>query len=531
MNDFLTRRSGWIILASAIVAAIPLYWPELPPLTDLMGHIGRYSVQLNLHHDPLLQRYYSFQWAMIPNLGVDLLIGPVAAVAGLEMGVKLIVISIVMATVAGFLFLGRVAHGRIPVAAFFSLPLAYGFPFHFGFVNYCLSMALAFLLFACWMRLGQKERIGFRAVLFMPLSVIIWLAHVSGWGALGLFAFASEYVRLREGGRKRFASSLEGLLHCLPLALPAILMVVVRSQDVQGKTGHFFEWQTKFQWFSMALSDRWQGFDLGSVGLIAILIAFAAIIRELRFDRTLGLAAFLLFGAFIVIPRVLIGSAYADMRLAPYIIAMAVLAIGAKPATPTGLLNVIMGLGLLFFGARTVATTASFFEYDRVITAELGAVDQIPVGARVMALTGRTCRAEWMQERRTHLPSVALARRRIFINDQFVMAGAQLLGVHYPAAGNFQQDPSQMAVADDCARPDWRRLTDAVAIFPREAFDYVWVINPPQSETVDYSGLSPVWRWERSALYRINKTAQPLATHQTAAAPARPDGVPVRTGR
>ena len=170
MNDYLARRPGWIIFVSMIVAAIPLYWPALPPLTDLMGHIGRYSVQLTLANDPLLQRYYSFQWAMIPNLGVDLLIGPVAGGVGLEMGVKLIIIGIIMATVAGFLILGRAAHGRIPVAALFALPLAYGFPFHFGFVNFCLSMAMAFLMFACWMRLGQTKRIGFRAIVFLPFA-------------------------------------------------------------------------------------------------------------------------------------------------------------------------------------------------------------------------------------------------------------------------------------------------------------------------------------------------------------------------
>lgn len=530
MLEALERRPFAIILLAALVAAIPLYGPTLPPLTDLMGHIGRYTVQIDLANDPLLQRFYTFKWAMIPNLGVDLLIGPVAALFGIEMGVKLIVIGIVMATVAGFIAVGRAAQGRTPVAAFFALPLAYGFPFHFGFVNYCLSMALAFLAFAWWLKLGRQGRIGFRAALFVPLSVIVWIAHVSGWGALGLFVFAGEYVRLREGGEKRFRSLCLGAFHCLPLALPAFLMIISR-EGAQGDTLHFFEWLTKFQWFSMALSDRWQLFDFLSVSLLAFLVLSTAMLFFLRFNRALGLAALLLFVAFLCIPRILIGSAYADMRLAPYILAMALLSIEVKPDASRWVGRVLITLGLIFFGVRTAATTASFLDYDRMMTAELKAVDHIPMGARVMALTGRSCHAQWMQERRTHLPSIALARKHVYINDQFIMAGAQLLGVHYPDAGPFFKDPSQMAVTDDCIRKDWRRLADGVRLFPRDAFDYLWVINPPESKTVDYAGLEPVWRWRTSILFRIPKTGQPPATPRTASAPVPQDGAPARTGR
>jgi len=530
MNDLLARRPGWVMVILAIVAAIPLYWPALPPLTDLMGHIGRYSVQLNLADDPQLQRYYSFNWAMIPNLGVDLLIAPMAAIFGLELGVKLIVIAIVMATVAGFLAVGRAVHGRAGAAAYFALPLAYGFPFHFGFVNYCLSMALAFLAFAWWIRLGRQGRLGYRAALFVPLAVTVWITHVSGWGALGLFALAGEYTRLRERGESRTRSVVVGVVHCLPLALPAFLMIISR-EGAQGDTIHFFEWLTKFQWFAMSLSDRWKPFDLYSVGILSILIAAATVLPFLRLNRTLGMAALLLFIAFLCIPRILIGSAYADMRLAPYILAMAVLAIEVKPHASSWIGRSLVVAGLLFFAVRTAATTASFLEYDRVLTSELTAVDHIPRGARVIAFTGRTCRALWMQERRTHLPSIALARKHVYINDQFIMAGAQLLNVHYPAAGRFFKDPSQMAVADNCIRQDWWRLADAVRAFPRDAFDYLWIINPPESAIVSYAGMEPVWRWNTSVLFRIPKTAQPAMTRQTASVHDPQDVVPAQTGR
>jgi hypothetical protein len=69
--------------------------------------------------------------------------------------VKLIVITIPAMTVAGLLWIAREVHGRIPATALFALPLAYAFPFHFGFVNFALSMALALLAFGWWLRLAR----------------------------------------------------------------------------------------------------------------------------------------------------------------------------------------------------------------------------------------------------------------------------------------------------------------------------------------------------------------------------------------
>ena len=48
-----TRRFVLIIM---LLTAIPLVWPNLAPLVDLPGHIGRYRVQLELASSPALQQ-------------------------------------------------------------------------------------------------------------------------------------------------------------------------------------------------------------------------------------------------------------------------------------------------------------------------------------------------------------------------------------------------------------------------------------------------------------------------------------------
>ena len=62
-----------IVLLSA-VAAIPAMLTPVLPLIDLGGHVARYVVQLDAGRSPVLAHWYSFEWGLLPNLGVDLLV-------------------------------------------------------------------------------------------------------------------------------------------------------------------------------------------------------------------------------------------------------------------------------------------------------------------------------------------------------------------------------------------------------------------------------------------------------------------------
>ncbi|MQH18582.1 hypothetical protein EI065_25015, partial [Escherichia coli] len=112
---------------------------------------------------PWLSDWYNFSWQLIGNLGIDILIIPLAKLFGLELAVKLIVMTIPALTVTGFLWIAREVHGRIPPTALFALPLAYSYAFQFGFVNFALSMALALNAFALWLRLARTGHFRLRA--------------------------------------------------------------------------------------------------------------------------------------------------------------------------------------------------------------------------------------------------------------------------------------------------------------------------------------------------------------------------------
>lgn len=496
-------------IALVLLTAVPLLLPQVPPLVDLPGHMGRYRVQLDLAESEALQRFYNFEWRLIGNLGLDLLVIPLEKLFGLELAVKLAVLSIPPLTAAGLLLIARVVHGALPPTAALAVPFAYSFPFHFGFVNFCLAMALALLGFALWRWLALKRRFKLCAAIFLPLSTALWVVHTFGWGVLGVLAYAAEMVRHRDEGKSWLKAWLRAPFDCLPLVLPMVLMVLWRGGQVGGRTGDWFNWHHKFRWFYMMLRDRWEVFDIACVALLSAVILFAAFHRRIGFSRMLAVAAAFLLLVFLFLPRIVFGSAYADMRLAPYAFAMALIAIRFQPSFTTKTLHWVAIASLGFFLARIGATTASFWLYDRTYDRELQALEHVPHGARLVSFTGIACRQPWKMSRLEHMPAMAVVRRHAFSNDQWTMVGAQLLTVRYRPGWRFVRDPSQMVTEGRCGGEVWWSMDGSLQWLPRRAFDYVWLIQPPRHDPALLEGLTPLWRNGSSVLYRVDGRSPP----------------------
>ena len=501
---------NWYIAFLAIISIVPLIQPTVPPLIDLMGHMGRYRVEISDPSSPLLTRYYSFNWALMGNLGVDLLIVPMAKIFGLELGVKLIVMTVPPLTILGLLLVAREVHGRLPATAGLVAPFGYCWPFQWGFINYVFAMALTLNAFAFWLYLARVGRLRLRAGLFVPIGCLIWLAHGFAWGVLGLLAFSAEIVRMRDVEGRGYGESLwRGALHCLPLAPPMLLMVMWRSGAVAGKTTDWFNWIAKYVYLISALRNHWMNFDIVLVALLILFVLFG--ISSIgwrdygfRMRRTLGVATLVLVIAYILMPRIVIGSAYADMRLAPYVIAIGV--IGIVPRTTNRIaLNTIAALALIIFGFRLYQSTDRYIAFANYQEEQLVALDHVEPQSRVFVLVDLPCLSRWESPRLEHLGAMAIVRREAFVNGQWTMPGAQLLSIKYAPAKGYAEDPTQVMRPKRCRAKRARSIESSIALFPRQAFDYLWLINTAQDHWPDNDPtLKMVWNGgERGALYRI----------------------------
>ena len=269
----------------------------------------------------------------------------------------------------------------------------------------------------------------------------------------------------------------------------------------------WFNWPTKFVYITSVLRDRWELFDQAALLVVALIFLVAVFHRKLTLSRNIAFSALVLSLAFIAMPRIVFGSAYADMRLAPYLFAIALLAIRFKQDTHLPTARFLAWTGLVFVLARVAATSLSLGIAADEQSAKLAALDHVPTGARVISLVGRRCDQSWELPRDDHLGSMVIIRRLGFSNDQWPMAGSSLLTVRHPEVGRFAYDPSQKVRPRPCAYADAWPIEVSLRRFPRDQFDYLWLIDPPPFDPALIKGTTLVWSGPGSALLSLENPA------------------------
>ena len=476
----------WFVVLLALAAAIPLAIPVVPPLTDLGGHVGRYAVQLDGGASPVLRQWYSFEWGLVPNLGVDLLVQLLAPVIGLEPAVRVIVAGIAALHVSGIVLLARVAHGRTPPTVLFAIPLVYGFPLFYGFVNFALGIALACLALALWLKLGQSRRTTLRALLFVPLGFVLWTCHLVGWAVFCVVAFADGVAGGRERGKGWLLAAIHAGIALLPLLVgPAIGFALATG----GKPDVllFYDRATqKVKWLLMVFRDRWMPWDLGAAVVLVSLTVWFWHSRQFERHRGLALAALLMLGIYAVMPNMLLDSEFADMRLMPIVLTLFLIA--ARPAAGSSRTFVLWltVAGLVFAGARLAGNAASMVMLDGQFRQSLSALRYVPEGTNLLTFKVKRCGdTDWAIDRRNHISGYALARRHAFDNIQWELPSGQLLRIHNDAAKPFDRAPERGVYDRPCGR--YSSLESVMREVP-PGIEYVWLVGmPPEASFAEWS--------------------------------------------
>lgn len=489
-----------LILLLSAAAALPAILAPILPLIDLGGHIARYAVQLDAGRSPVLARWYTFQWGLLPNLGVDLLVQLLAPVMGLERAVHLIVGSIPPLMVAGMLLLSRAAHGRIGVNALYALPLAISLPYLYGFANFALSIALAFHAMALWIALERRPVL--RTLVFVPIGFALWLCHLVGWA---VFSLVAGMTALAAGWRER-----KGVVRMLAatalMTAPLLLGPVIGAlQPKEGAEAVALlannDAPRKIVWLIMAMADRWLMWDAAGAAVIALVIYISLRTRGFVVHHGLMAAALALLALYLAMPDTIMGSRFADMRLGPVILALFVLA-SAPNAANTGarvdprLMRWLLIGGLVFGAARLATNTVSMAQSGRQFAETLTAVEAVPRGANLVSLYVDECLG-WNTDRRRHIMGYGLVRRHVFDNGQWQLPSGQLITIHNPALAPFDRDPSTITFLEACrASPG---LAETVRAIPRAA-RYLWVIRLDPATRLP--GWEPLRKTRDSVLYR-----------------------------
>lgn len=454
-------RSRWLPLALCGLAMLPLLVPHYIAILDFAAHMGRYALQLDDGRSADLARWYSYQWHFIPNLGVDMLMLVLGPNLPFFTAVKVAMLAIPVAHVLGVTYTSRAVHGYVTPPAILAVPVVFGFFFGFGFANFCLGVGVAFCAFALWRSMGDRGRFGQRALLFVGVSSLVWLVHMTGWGLLCILCGADELVR----SRGRLPGLARAALRLLVLLAPFAIKIVLTERGEaagpagvagMGAIGDFFDWEAKAANFAFILRDRWMLWDLGGMLLLIGFYIWASRSRQFAFDPALLLATVILAMLYILMPSEMGGSLYTDTRLSPMLYVTALLSLRPTAAMSRRGVAMLALAALLFTGARIAGNAVSLALWDRQFAKDLATLDAVPPGTTMITLTAMPCGRDipWNRDRRAHLSGLAIPLRHLFDNNQFASVSGQLIRAHNPQAGIFQSSPSGEARAHDCAPGD-----------------------------------------------------------------------------
>lgn len=508
-----------------LLVLLPVLVTRLPPMDDYPNHLARIGFMATGGHDPLLARFYAIRWHLIPNLGMDLLLPPVAAVTGVFAAGKLFLIASMLLLLAGPLAIQRALFGRHGLGPLVAVLFAYNGVTKMGVLNYEFGVGLALFATAGWIALRDRAPVLRGSVSFLCV-VVLFLCHLEALGIYGLAIGSYELWRAWSGPRRLRPLLGDAAALALPF-LPAIPLWLL------GPVKHG-AYATPTEWGGLHLRIDGLRFLFATysprLDLVAMLAMLAGLAVALR-RRMLSLHPFgwVMLGvmavAYLAVPNVIFGTWGAAARLP---LAVLLLLLGAlrwhlpTPRARAAFLAALTALALF----RTATVEAAFRRFDRIAADMQSSLALIPRGSRVLVAAADAPRTDAFLGAIQELPLLAMIERSCLVSLAYTHPLQQVLAVRAPyraSTGGFgdQAVPLRFLLAPPAAFPARRTplFDPSGRIYWRDwahTYDVVYVIDRADPASPAPGRLAPLMSGARFQLYRV------MSARPAAAAPPPP---------
>lgn len=384
------RRLVVLYLVLILAVLSPMFVVEVVPLADLPNHMARIHILAQIDRDPALATHYRVNWAMQPNLAIDLLLTPLARfLPALELGRWFTVLT-VLSLVGGTLALHRALHGRIGLWPAAALLFVYNHALTWGFLNFLFGLGIGFALLAGWIATG--DRAGWRrTAIFAVAGLGLYFIHLM---SLGLYAGLVGLWELgRLGGAEDRRRLLRGWMLGAAQFLPAAMLYLATLPPSVDNSE--FDWGT----VGLRLRGLWSPVltDIGAAD--AVVGLFVAVLLVLGLARRWFLPApgtllplLVLAAGALLAPTWLYGRFGGvfgvDIRLW---VGLAFFAVASMRYTgPANLGPVLATLAVLVLGLRIYQTQENWRIYDAQIREYRTAARSIEPGSRILQMQERS---------------------------------------------------------------------------------------------------------------------------------------------
>ncbi len=517
--------TGWrlaaihILLIGAVLS--PMLLAQYPPLVDYPNHLARIHVLANLDQDPDLQRYYSANWSLLPNVAMDAMLVPLARIVPIYSLGKLFVVAVLLLFVAGTYTLRWVLWRRIGLWPLAVLLVVYNYVLAWGFLNYLFGAGLAMLSLAGWIWVRDKWPRRWLVPASALAALILFFSHLFALGVYALSIAGFELGRSLHRRQQPLHNHLQtwmlaGLQFVLPIAL------ALQSSTVSESALTFFGGlKSRFAVALSATTFHDHAVDAGTLGFLIVLLVGGCVLRRFTLHPDMKMPLLLLLVAAIAMPAWLLGSWGAHLRILPILAAMAVAASDLR--LRRDLLSFILPtLGCALLIMRILDMSPIVQRNDAMMNElRTSLVGTVPEGASLMVaidLSGPDARLfdrSWISV--LHLGSYAVIDRSVFLPTLFTDPRKQPLVVKpdyhkidTPFAppipvSDLQQGAGGRWADEAYGRRDWRGMGYYWAHWPRH-YDRVLVIETQESVNPDPSRLEPLGSGSYFTVYRVKDT-------------------------
>lgn len=500
------------LLALAASLALPFFLIDLPPVLDYPNHLARYVV-LAHPDDPVLSQMYAPRWGILPNIGMDAFAAILLKFSDPHVGGRVVLALSLFAPVAGVIAYSRVAFGRFTYWSLASGQVAWNAIFFLGFMNFLLSVGLAFGAAALWIGLDRRgRRLGAAASAAVAIGVTFF-CHIFGVLLAAVLIGSYELSRLftlRKSGTLAPGEVLRTFFLIALALAPSLALYLASPLAGESTPGTWDAAQKAFVIFAP--------FTVYSTALTvmtgaAFFMLLVLIWREVVFAQGAALALAALAVVFLLAPSTIKGGTFVEGRLALMFVLLVFA--GIQPSFTRRQAQVAGVIVAALILVRTGHVAAAWIDHRQDVANVRSAIAGVTSGSRVLVARGHPghqTRDVLPQERALpgmyrldgHLGALLLIERRAFWPLMFADPSQQPLAVKppYDRIAHPLGEPvdwpllhhDSFSAADLAAArylPDWRRN-----------FDHVLLIDPPVPLQPP-RGLVPVIANSYAVLYRI----------------------------
>lgn len=504
--DLATPHIALLFVVCMAMVAIPILTHPIPPLSDYANHLSRMHIIATGAADPDLNRYYAVEWAVLPNLMMDLVVPVIERFTSVYVAGEIYTLACFALIAFGTLALNRALFGRWSAVPLLAFPLVYNSVFLIGVMNYVFGIGLALLALAAWVMLRNSI---WRYPVSMLFVIALFFCHLVSVGIYGIGLLSYEiYVLIRARSVPLGPRLLPFVAAGLPFLPVLPLLMVSPTWRLTGD--NFWEPRGKIDGIEFVINVYYDDVAFALTAIVVVAAVWAMRHRLMRFHGLLWPLLIVSGAVYLAMPRTVFATYMADQRL-PVAIAFMVIATIQVDLRHRLVRQTFPVLLLVLLGIRVTEVQLVWDHLSRWTSSFQESVGKIERGARILVVYADPGGGSDMTDLGLiHAASLATIEKSALVPTTFTVAGKQILRVRKPYRDFVDTEDGtpptleQVLLTEDEASPDGPRYWD---LWPKH-FDYVYLLfTEPGDLNPDPDRLQLVHAGSRFQLYRIVKPA------------------------